>query len=199
MPVPMGPNRRWSLDFVHDQMTDGRRFRILAVVDDGTRECLDTSISGTRVARELDRILARRGRPAGIVSDNGTELTSNAILAWSDRQKVAWHYIAPGKPVQNAFIESFNGRLRDELLNETLFRSLPQASVVLESWRNDYNAERPHSSLGWLTPLAFAAHWQAPSAQRARALSQSEGFAPWPVASSAESTFNQQQTLLPGG
>lgn len=138
-------------------------------------------------------------RPGGIVSDNGTELTSNAILAWSDRHKVAWHYIAPGKPVQNAFIESFNGRLRDELLNETLFRSLPQARVVLETWRRDYNAERPHSSLGWLTPLAFAAHWQAPSAQRARALSQSEGVPPWPVASGAESTFNQQQTLPPGG
>jgi putative transposase len=182
MPVPAGPNRRWSLDFVHDQMTDGRRFRILAVVDDGTRECLalvaDTSISGARVARELDRIVARRGRPAAIVSDNGTELTSNAILAWAARQKVAWHYIAPGKPVQNAFIESFNGRLRDELLNETLFHSLPQARAVLEAWRRDYNAERPHSSLGWQTPLAFAAHWQVPSAQRARALSQSEGVAP---------------------
>jgi putative transposase len=184
-------------------MTDGRRLRILAVVDDGTRECLalmaDTSISGVRVARELDRIVARRGRPGGIVSDNGTELTSNAILAWSDRQKVAWHYIAPGKPMQNAFIESFNGRLRDELLNETLFRSLPQARVVLESWRRDYNAERPHSSLGWLTPLVFAAHWQVRSAQRARALSQSEGFAPGPVASGAESTFNQQRTPAPGG
>src|SRR5215469_12713638 len=85
-----------------------------------------------------------RGRPGGIVSDNGTELTSTAILAWSDRQKVAWHYIAPGKPVQNAFIESFNGRLRDELLNESLFRSLPHARVALNTWRRDYNAERPH-------------------------------------------------------
>ena len=203
MPVPSGPNRRWSLDFVHDQMTDGRRFRILAVVDDSTRECLalvpDTSISGRRVARELDRIVARGGPPGGIVSDNGTELTSNAILGWSDRQKVAWHYIAPGKPVQNAFIESFNGRLRDELLNETLFHSLPHARVVLESWRRDYNTERPHSSLGWQTPLGFAAHWHHSSAQRASALSQSEGFAPWPVASGAETTLNQQQTLTPGG
>jgi len=129
----------------------------------------------------------------------GTELTSNAILGWSDRQKVAWHYIAPGKPVQNAFIESFNGRLRDELLNETLFRSLAHARVELESWRRDYNTERPHSSLGWQTPLAFAARWQSPSAQRASARSQSEGFAPWPVASGAETTFNQQQTLIPGG
>ena len=101
------------------------------MVDDYTRECLalvaDTSISGIRVARELNKIVAVRGRPGGIISDNGTELTSTAILAWSDRQKVAWHSIAPGKPVQNAFIESFNGRLRDELLNETLFRSLSHA------------------------------------------------------------------------
>lgn len=101
--------------------------------------------------------------------------------------------------MQNAFIESCNGRLRDEVLNETLFRSLPQARVVLEAWRRDYNAERPHSSLGWQTPLAFAARWQAPSAQRASALSLSGGVAPWPVASGAETTFNQYQTLAPGG
>src|SRR5262249_18107117 len=128
MPLPGAPNQRWSLDFVHDQMTDGRRLRIVAVVDDYTRECLalvaDTSISGIRVARELDKIVAVRSRLGGIISDNGTELTSTAILAWSDRQKVVWHYIAQGKPVQNAFIESFKGRLRDELLNKTLFRSL---------------------------------------------------------------------------
>ena len=146
-----------SLDFVSDQLTDGRRFRILAVVDDCTRECLalvaDTSISGRRVARELDDIIRRRGRrPDTIVSDNGTELTSNAILSWADETGVGWHYIAPGKPQQNGFIESFNGRLRDELLNETLFRSLPHARAVLEAWRYDYNEERPHSKLGWMTP-----------------------------------------------
>ena len=100
--------------------------------------------------------------------------------------------------MQNAFVESFNGRLRDELLNETLFRTLAQARVALEAWRHDYNAERPHSSLGWQTPLAFAAHHHGPSAQRAMALSQSEGFAPWPVASGAETTFNQP-TLSPRG
>jgi len=203
LPLPGGPNQRWSLDFVHDQMTDSRRLRILAVVDDYTRECLalvaDTSISGIRVARELDKIIAVRGRPGGIVSDNGTELTSTAILAWSDRQNVAWHYIAPGKPVQNAFIESFNGRLRDELLNETLFRSLPHARVALDTWRWDYNTKRPHSSLGWQTPTAFAAAWQRQCEQRDRTLSRFEGFAPCPVASDAENTFYHPRTLVSRG
>jgi putative transposase len=113
------------------------------VVDDCTRECLalvpDTSISGIRVARELDRLLVAYGKPKTIVSDNGTELTSNAILRWGDDHKVEWHYIAPGKPVQNAFAESFIGRLRDELLNETLFRSLPHARGALNARRSDYN------------------------------------------------------------
>ena len=201
--LPSAANERWSLDFVHDQMMDGRRFRILAVVDDCTRECLaliaDTSISGRRVARELDRIIARRGRPATIVSDNGTELTSNAILRWTDERRVAWHYIAPGKPVQNAFIESFNGRLRDELLNETLFRSPAHARAVLEVWRRDYNGERPHSRLGWLTPLAYAACLQTPSSQRDRALLRCGGAAPCPVASTAQTQFTQPETLASTG
>jgi putative transposase len=159
--LPLQPNQRWSLDFVSDQLLDGRRFRILTVVDDCTRECLalvaDTSLSGVRVARELDQLIAVRGRPATIVSDNGTELTSNAILTWADENRIGWHYIAPGKPMQNGLCESFNGRLRDELLNETLFRSLPHARMALEAWRRDYNIDRPHSRLGWLTPAAYAA------------------------------------------
>jgi len=118
--VPAARNERWSTDFVSDALSDGRRFRILAVVDDFSRECLglvaDTSLSGVRVARELDAIIARRGKPKTIVSDNGTEFTSNAMLAWQEHSAVSWHFIAPGKPTQNAFIESFNGRLRDELL-----------------------------------------------------------------------------------
>ena len=100
--------------------------------------------------------MRQRGRPGTIVSDNGTEFTSNAVLGWADETKVGWHYIAPGKPQQNGFIESFNGRLRDELLNETLFRSLPHIREVLAAWRHDYNHERPHSKLGWMTPLDFA-------------------------------------------
>ena len=151
MLVPMMPNDRWSLDFVSDQLTCGRRFRILTVVDDCTRECLalvaDTSLSGIRVARELDRLMVERGKPKMVVSDNGSELTSNAILTWADHSRVEWHYIAPGKPMQNAFIESFNGRLRDELLNETLFTSLAQARVVLGCWRADYNRASEHPSV----------------------------------------------------
>ncbi len=158
--TPLAANQRWSLDFVSDQMTDGRRFRILTVIDNCTRECLalvaDTSLSGRRVARELDALIGQRGRPDTIVSDNGTEYTSNAILGWADETGVGWHYIAPGKPQQNGHNESFNGRLRDELLNETLFRSLPHARAVLETWRRDYNEQRPHSKLGWMTPRDYA-------------------------------------------
>jgi putative transposase len=185
MVLPRGPNQRWSMDFVSDTLTDGRRFRILAVVDDFTRESLclaaDTSLSGLRVVRELDALIARRGRPLSCVSDNGTELTSMAVLRWSQASGVDWHYIAPGKPTQNAFIESFNGRLRDELLNETLFGSLAHVRVALEEWRRDYNTERPHSALGNLTPIAYAARI-ASVPQQPEALRLPEGFAPRAVA-----------------
>src|SRR4051794_18966980 len=128
MAIPQGSNQRWSLDFVSDALASSRRFRILTVVDDFSRECLaliaDNSLSGMRVARELDRIVEERGPPCMVVSDNGTELTSRAILSWQEERGVEWHYIAPGKPTQNGFIESFNGRLRDECLNEHLFSNL---------------------------------------------------------------------------
>jgi putative transposase len=134
-----------------DACAKGRRFRILAVVDDFTRECLaliaDTALPGLRVVRELETIIAWRGRPAMRVSDNGTELPGGAILRWSQETRVEWYYIAPGKPQQNAFIESFNARLRDELLNETLFTSLAQARAVLSAWKDDDNHARPHSVL----------------------------------------------------
>ena len=160
MALALARNERWSLDFVSDALVCGRRFRVLAVIDDYTRECLglvaDTSLSGARVARELDALVMRRGRPATIVSDNGTELTSHAILRWQLETGVAWHYIQPGKPQQNGFVESFNGRLRDELLNETLFGNLAQARQIIEDWRIDYNSERPHTSLNGLTPNEFA-------------------------------------------
>jgi putative transposase len=160
--LPSGPNERWSLDFVSDSFTSGRRFRILAIVDDYTRECLglvaDTSLSGARVARELDAVIAWRGKPRTCVSDNGTELTSMAILAWSKGTNVDWHYIAPGKPQQNAFVESFNGRLRDECLNEQAFSSLTEARAALATWRDDYNRVRPHSALANRTPEEFRTH-----------------------------------------
>ena len=160
MALPQGPNQRWSLDFVSDALANSRRFRILAIVDDFTRECLalvaDNSLSGIRVARELDRVAEFRGRPCMVVSDNGTELTSHAILGWQEDRKVEWHYIAPCKPMQNGFVESFNGRLRDECLNEHLFASLPEARRLIEEWRIDYNTKRPHTSLNGLTPIEFA-------------------------------------------
>ncbi|WP_438363439.1 IS3 family transposase [Sandarakinorhabdus limnophila] len=160
MTMPQGPNQRWSLDFVSDAFACGRRFRILCVVDDFTRECLalvaDTSLSGARVARELDGVLATRGKPLTVVSDNGTELTSTSILRWSQERDIEWHYIAPGKPTQNAFVESFNGRLRDECLNETLFTSLAHARSILAAWKHDYNTVRPHSKLGGRTPAEIS-------------------------------------------
>lgn len=180
MLLPCGANQRWSLDFVSDALADGRRFRALCVVDDCTREALavvvDVSLSGGRVARELDRIIERRGKPMMIVSDNGTELTSHAILRWSQGSGVEWHYIAPGKPTQNAFVESFNGRLRDECLNEHLFDRLGDARRIIEAWRIDYNTERPHTSLGGLAPLAYAQHIRAP---RPSSLEHRERSAHW--------------------
>jgi putative transposase len=159
MVLPLTINQRWSLDFVSDTLSDGRRFRILAIVDDFSRECLtlvvDTSLGGVRVVRELERLALERATPQVIVSDNGTELTSGAVLRWAS-DRVAWHYIQPGKPVQNAFIESFNSRLRDECLNEHVFVSLNEAREIIEAWRHDYNHVRPHSSLGALTPIEFA-------------------------------------------
>jgi len=181
--VEARPNARWSLDFVHDQLACGRRFRIFNVVDDATRECLaaipDTSISGRRVARELAALIERRGKPGMIVSDNGTELTSNAILTFTATHKVEWHYIAPGKPMQNGFVESFNGRMRDELLNETMFRSMAHARTTIRAWATDYNEERPHSALGYQTPNAFAEDLITATDSRAAPL---ESSAPLPVA-----------------
>ncbi|TAZ92115.1 IS3-like element ISRle4 family transposase [Rhizobium ruizarguesonis] len=200
MLVPMVANDRWSLDFVSDQFTDGRRLRILTVVDDCTRECLalvsDTSLSGLRVARELDRIIEERGKPRMIVSDNGSEFTSNAILQWADRTKVDWHYIAPGKPIQNAFIESFNGRLRDEFLNETLFSSLAHARSALSNWRSDYNDQRPHSGLGWLTPAEFA---QTLNPRRDAVLRSRNGSAPQPAATDPTTATKNRWSELKTG
>ena len=189
MPVALRPGERWSLDFLSDTFSASRKFRILAVNDDCCREnlCLmaDTSISGARVARELDALVRIYGKPASIVSDNGTEFTSRAILKWANENDVDWHYIDPGKPQQNAFIESFNGSLRDELLNEEWFDSLDDARRKLALWRYDYNNVRPHSSLENKTP-----------AEARRALEQFEGSAPNALAQTDDEEYENQTRRL---
>lgn len=153
-------NQRWSMDFVSDAVAGKLGFRAFTLVDDYTRECLtievDTSLTGERVRRVLDRVAAERGCPQAVLSDNGPEFTSRVMEAWALARKVRQEFIEPGKPTQNAFIESFNGRLREECLNRSWFTSLADARRQIEAWRIDYNTERPHSSLGYRTPLEFA-------------------------------------------
>ncbi|WP_407660381.1 IS3 family transposase [Kaistia algarum] len=152
-------NARWSLDFVHDQFASGRRFRILNIVDDVTRGMPGghTRHLDLGTARELTALIEQRGKPGMIVSDNGTEFTSHAMLAWAQENRVTWHFIAPGKPMQNGFCESFNGRMRDELLNESLFFGLDHVRAKIAAWVDDYNLRRPHSALGYIPPAAYAA------------------------------------------
>lgn len=162
--VPMQPaaraNQEWAMDFVSDAVSSGRHVRILTVVDVFTRECLaletDTSIGSLRVTRVLDRIIAERGSPQRIRSDNGPEFTSRAYLAWSLKQHIELVHIRPGKPIENAYIESFNGRLREECLNVSWFRNLFDARRQIDAWRDYYNAHRPHSALNYRTPHQFA-------------------------------------------
>lgn len=161
LPKPDSLNQVWSLDFLSDALSDGRRFRVLGVMDQWSRECLtlvaDTSIGGARVVRELDALVTRYGKPSCIVSDNGTELTSRAVLIWAQENGIAWHYITPGKPRENGYTESLNGKIRDECLNENVFTGLAYARQVIEDWRQDYNDVRPHSSLGYQTPASCRA------------------------------------------
>lgn len=158
--APTRKNQRWSMDFVSDAVAGKRSFRAFALVDDYTRECLaieaDTSLTGERVRRVLERVAAERGCPRALLSDNGPEFTSRVLEAWAFERKVRQEFIEPGKPTQNAFIESFNGRLREECLNRSWFTSLADARRQLETWRIDYNTERPHSSLAYRTPAEFA-------------------------------------------
>ena len=157
---PQRVNQRWSMDFVSDALASGRSFRNLTLVDDFTRECLaievDTSLGGARVRRVLERVVAERGGPEAILSDNGPQFQSRAVEAWTLEAKVSHDFIEPGKPVQNAFIESFNGRFREECLNTHWFPHLADAQGKIAAWREDYNTQRPHSSLGYQTPREFA-------------------------------------------
>ena len=160
MPRPERPNEVWAMDFVHDGLVEGRRIRALTILDLCTREApwieVATSIPGDRVARVLERLAEVHGLPKRIISDNGPEFRSLALATWAEKRGVELDFIAPGKPVQNAFIESFNGTLRDECLNEHCFLSLQDAQEKIEAWRERYNRERPHSPFGGLTPTEFA-------------------------------------------
>jgi putative transposase len=165
--VPERAMQRWSMDFVGDQLADCRRFRVLNIVDDHSRFCpgqiVDVSIPGARVARFLDDLALRFGLPEEIVLDNGPEGTSKAMFDWSERTRVRLRFIEPGKPVQNAFVESFNGKFRDECLNLHWFRSLRHAREEIARWRRHYNTERPHSALGYLSPTEFLIKANAPA------------------------------------
>ena len=165
--TPSRPHERWSMDFMSDSLIDGRRIRLLCILDDYSRLCLsmdvDTSITGERVTRVLECLITQHGKPEVLVMDNGPEFTSRAMLLWGQQQGIGLHYIDPGKPVQNAFVESFNGRVRDECLNTQWFTSLWDARRQVERWRRDYNRVRPHSSLSYRTPRAYlAAHFSKP-------------------------------------
>lgn len=157
--LPSMPNERWSLDFVHDQLSNGRRIRVLNVVDDYSRVCVgqlvDTSISGARMARFLSDLSRERPLPPRIVMDNGPEMTSKAMWLWSQSTGVTLHFIQPGKPTQNAFVESFNGKFRDGCLNQHWFASLEDAREIIDAWREDYNRIRPHSALNYQSPIQF--------------------------------------------
>lgn len=158
--VPTAPNQVWSLDFIGDALATGRRFRALNVVDDHSREApaieVDTSLGGQRVTRVLDRLKVERGLPWQIRTDNGPEFTSRAVEQWAYENGVDWQFIEPGRPMENAYVESFNGKFRDECLNENWFTDLADARQKIEQWRQDYNQVRPHSALGYRTPTEFA-------------------------------------------
>ena len=159
LPVATGPNERWSIDFVTDSIVTSRRFRALVIVDDYSRECpaieVDTSLGGRRVVQVLERLSETRGLPEVITMDNGPEFSSRVLDEWAYRHGVKLNFIRPGKPIENAYAESFIGKLRDECLNENWFINLKDARDIIESWRKDYNSARPHTSLGGLTPTEY--------------------------------------------
>ncbi len=158
--APSHINARWSMDFVHDATARGQKIRLLNIIDDCTRRCLrievDTSLSGERVARTLDQLIELHGKPRSLLMDNGPEFTGKRLDEWAYRNKVRLQFIEPGKPSQNGYVESFNGTLRNECLNENWFISVAEARMITERWRRKYNEVRPHSSLGYLTPEEFA-------------------------------------------
>ena len=165
---PSRPNQVWAMDFMSDALANGRKIRLLNIVDTYSRECLrievDTSLPGARVARVLEELRINRGLPEQIMTDNGPEFTGRAMDAWAYAREVKLHFIEPGKPMQNGYVESFNGKFRDECLNENWFIDLPDVRQVAEDYRVDYNEERPHRSLGNLTPSEYIAKLKLPTA-----------------------------------
>jgi putative transposase len=174
VPIVTAPNERWSIDFVHDRLGTSRSFRVLTVIDDFSRECIaleaDFSFSGEQVGRIFDNIARTRLLPPTIKSDNSSEFTSGKLLEWSGKTGVELHFIEPGKPNQNAVVESFNGRLRDELLNEHSFPTIFHARSAIEAWRIDYNQRRPHTTLDGMTPHEFLKSYPNPGPQLPTAL-----------------------------
>jgi putative transposase len=157
--TPESSNIRWSMDFTSDTLSNGGKFRTLNIIDDFSRECLEIEVSrrlpGARVIAVFNRLRWHRGLPKKIVVDNGPEFTCKAMIKWACNNQVNLHFIKPGKPIQNAFVESFNGRFRDECLNQYWFTNLPDAQTTIELWKHDYNEKRPHSALGNMTPLQY--------------------------------------------
>lgn len=161
-PQEMAANERWSMDFVSNTTSSGKKFRVFTLLDEVTRESLalevDSSITGSAVGQFLDKAGLFRGYPKELLSDNGSEFTSNAMNIWTYDKQIVQTFIDPGKPIQNGTIKSFNGKLRDECLNQYLFRNLEEARGIIETWRNEYNQTHPHSSLGYMTPNEYAAN-----------------------------------------
>ena len=184
-PRLLRPNQEWAMDFIVDGLATGRMVRILSVVDAFTRECLaleaDSSLGSGRVTRVLERLIAEHGRPEAVRSDNGPEFTSRRMLAWAEDRRVSLIHIQPGRPMQNGHVESFHGRLRDECLNASWFRTFDHVRSTLEAWRMEYNEERPHSALDYRTPREFR-----------RTLEGRGAMAPLP---SQTKTFNNEENL----
>lgn len=187
---PIAANQRWSLDFTMDALASGRKFRTVNLKDDCTRECpaidVALSIPGARVVEMLDRVAHERGYPDVLTVDNGPELRGRALDGWADDHGVQLYFIDPGKPTQNAYIESFNGRFREECLNLNWFTTLAEAERMIENWRIEYNQERPNSAINYLTPHEFAERRPFTKAQWAEALEPIESSAPQPIAHAAE-------------
>ena len=199
---PAAANQVWSVDFMTDALSSGRRFRMLNIVDDYTRECLaievDTSLSGARVVRVLEELKKQRGLPQQIRSDNGPEFVSRAVDQWAYEQGLRWHTIQPGRPMENGYVESFNGRFRDECLNENWFIDLADAREKIEEWKQDYNQARPHSALGYRTPEEFAQSTAAGGCGKDGGGAALENAARFPLSHSLDGCGNQPMSAMLG-